>query len=1148
VILIVFGFVSCGCADDSVAEKARRSTQAGHGTVSSSSVGGELARVSAICFQLQEYEHLTDGKHPASWEEFFSVVHTAGLTKEFMTTGSDLYRFVDDGPSLVYDTRQPDDVGQVIAVGVAPIRDLEKPTLGRYVILRMPRGTLPGAVRVHGPDRDVFIGRWVPEHQLRELLDRAARRAEGDQKKHVEVSVQVMNPAAKLLPGEPVCLFVKAVTTPRTMPDHPRFVVEVAGPGGTRSIPLSAFNGVESSHDSGLRVLFEDGDNNTLVASIQVAFGSPFVADFDDRLSVPTAEPGSFSVRLSERESGCESPAVQFEVVAATGRDSKAAALFKTRSGHLDGDLPQYEKLLKNYPDSRLAKYAALVVARAEWTKLVESNDFPNYRTRAAEVAKLADKTLELGFASIFDLQAMLLKARCLGVQGHYEAQRALLATIIDRYAGVSGVEHLFVVQEIVGRQHPNLIDRLADPDPKVRIAAAKALSAQDHRWFAGPAMFTLIDLTCDLDFEVAGEAHMAAGKITFGLARPAAELLADLQKPDRQIRRHAAWELGRVYPAPSEAIGPLIRTLQNDEDKVVRALAASSSYSAVGPNARRAVSALLGAFESDPELVVRRKAGGALSATLGRADESAVPVLVRVMDDPDAPVRFMAITLLGQLGPGAKSAIPALTKALADDDKKLQQAAAGALAAIGPDSAPALPLLLDRLQQATETADRSVWAAAVAKIDPNRQDLAVLALVPFLSDPQPTARLNAAIRLSRLGPDLAVPHLAAVLKHQDPAVRRDAARQLGLIGPDAKPAASSLAALLGDADAEARLSATIALLQIDPDHAEAGESLAELLQSQDLLLRGHVVAGLAELKLPGKAVVPVLIAALQGNDYFQAMAAARALRQMGPASGALPALVKRMSAPQPRDVQIRTAGAVAKFDPANQAAFDILIAALDDAAGSSRMEAAESLGELGGAAEPAVPALAKQLSDDYEQARRVAADALGKIGPQAKGVVAALVRGLDSADPAVRLRVVQGLAKCGPAARDAVPNLIETLHDGNSQVVLEAVRSLGEIGPTARPARTKLLALLANGHSVMRLAVAVALVKMDVADSEIVPVLVESLQPTFGNPLRADSLQALALLGPKAKQARPIVTELLNDQDPAIRSLAKSVLDRLGE
>ncbi len=86
-----------------------------------------------------------------------------------------------------------------------------------------------------------------------------------------------------------------------------------------------------------------------------------------------------------------------------------------------------------------------------------------------------------------------------------------------------------------------------------------------------------------------------------------------------------------------------------------------------------------------------RNAAAYAISG-MGPAAKPAVPALVKVLEDTEAPptVRFPVCVALREIGPEAKDAVPALTKALDDRNDEVAAMARKAIRAItGEDPRP---------------------------------------------------------------------------------------------------------------------------------------------------------------------------------------------------------------------------------------------------------------------------------------------------------------------------------------------------------------------------------------------------------------------------------------------------------------------------
>jgi HEAT repeat protein len=185
--------------------------------------------------------------------------------------------------------------------------------------------------------------------------------------------------------------------------------------------------------------------------------------------------------------------------------------------------------------------------------------------------------------------------------------------------------------------------------------------------------------------------------------------------------------------------------------------------------------------------------------------------------------------------------------------------------------------------------------------------------------------------------------------------------------------------------------------------------------------VRTECASALGRLGPAGRAAVPALFAALQDPSEAVRAAAARALAAIGPGAEDVPRLV------------------------AGLGSGDTYVVAF----------AAWSLGNLGSAAQAAVPDLARALARDDTNA--VVAGALARIGPSAASAVGVLAEGLRSDDANRRWRAARTLGRIGPPAASAVASLTAALSDPDSLVRLHAARALGRIGPAARPAAAAL-------------------------------------------------------------------------------------------
>jgi lysophospholipase L1-like esterase len=181
--------------------------------------------------------------------------------------------------------------------------------------------------------------------------------------------------------------------------------------------------------------------------------------------------------------------------------------------------------------------------------------------------------------------------------------------------------------------------------------------------------------------------------------------------------------------------------------------------------------------------------------------------------------------------------------------------------------------------------------------------------------------------------------------------------------------------------------------------------------------VRRECAEALGALGPSARQAVPALFVALADPSEAVRASAARALSKMDLGAGDVPRLVEALASP------------------------DRYVAAF----------AAWTLGNMGAAAQPAVPALARAFWRDDTNA--VVGAALARVGPAAAEAVGVLQEALRSDDADRRWRAARTLGRIGPQAAPAVPLLTSALTDRSNAVRQHAARALGRIGPAARPA-----------------------------------------------------------------------------------------------
>lgn len=197
----------------------------------------------------------------------------------------------------------------------------------------------------------------------------------------------------------------------------------------------------------------------------------------------------------------------------------------------------------------------------------------------------------------------------------------------------------------------------------------------------------------------------------------------------------------------------------------------------------------------------------------------------------------------------------------------------------------------------------------------------------------------------------------------------------------------------------------------------------------------------------------------------------------------------------------------------------------------------------------PAVPIVVPALEDPNSRIRLAALAAFFWIGPDAASALPAVAKLLEDPSGAVRFRAVQTLAKMGPSRKQAVPDLIRLFDQNASDPESEkdapiceiAIQTLGTMGTDASAAVPELKRLWKDPDISARgrLELAMALWRID-ADLSIIPWFMNQLEAAQDFPTCHFIIQSLGEIGPKAKDAVPLIVEKMRD-----RRLARNFFGR---
>ena len=380
-----------------------------------------------------------------------------------------------------------------------------------------------------------------------------------------------------------------------------------------------------------------------------------------------------------------------------------------------------------------------------------------------------------------------------------------------------------------------------------------------------------------------------------------------------------------------------------------------------------------------------------------------------------------------------------------------------------------------------------------------------------------------------------AVPDLIRALNHRSKQVRFAAASALGYIGEPAELAIPALIQALeqknfklaaGHLHLEFHGAVTMALGRIGGSGVPI---LIQLLEDKTGKIRVHP-HGVLELGIHAHAAFALGMIDEPSREVVETL----------------------MNALSDKNTQVRRNAARAFGQKQNEKAIPALIKAIKDRDKEVRFYATSALGDMGRAAQGAVPALAEGLAEEdftvgthpYFSFHLTTVRALIKIGSPA---VPTLTEALRHKDERVRLLAAEGLGKTNDIA--AVPALIEVLNDRwtSDELRLRAAVALGRIDNSKLDrVMPILIEALDDEDRKMRFRAAMGLGLIGEPAKAAVPALIQALGDSQAV-VRRHAAYALEWIGEPAKAAMPALIEALKDEDKSVRLQAALALKRLG-
>ena len=304
--------------------------------------------------------------------------------------------------------------------------------------------------------------------------------------------------------------------------------------------------------------------------------------------------------------------------------------------------------------------------------------------------------------------------------------------------------------------------------------------------------------------------------------------------------------------------------------------------------------------------------------------------------------------------------------------------------------------------------------------------------------------------QLAKLGQP-AVPALIAALDDVDGNVRWQAIVALGRIGaPAATVATRDLVKALDDIDPDVRTSAAETLGKLKRREPHVIASLRPLTADPHGQVRSAAWWALWELADDQQARTR-LIKLLADKDWMVSQAASKYLATIGtPAVAPLIAVLEK----SPQQAQAAAAESLAQIGAAAQPAVLALQPLLAHDQAAVATAASRALGQIGPAA---LPALLQELARNQPQSRLLAIEAIAAMGPRGEAAVTILIKRLNHPDQQTRHLSIKALGAIGPAARSAVPELVKLLAAADADLRGAACQTLGKLGPAATSARPRL-------------------------------------------------------------------------------------------
>ncbi|NUQ70805.1 MAG: HEAT repeat domain-containing protein [Chthonomonadales bacterium] len=484
------------------------------------------------------------------------------------------------------------------------------------------------------------------------------------------------------------------------------------------------------------------------------------------------------------------------------------------------------------------------------------------------------------------------------------------------------------------------LVDSMAGPDPKLRVAAARELvkGEQFMDSITGETVGRRVRIVRALEDWASKDAVVQA--------------VAFLKDPDRPVRDRLSLALVRIGTRTADNLQGLVNGSKDGDGNVRKACI--YVLQALGQDDPNAADAILARAIPDTPRRVRRKAFAMRNPAVAAL---IIPKIVEAMK-ADPAARTPGGDILGAFTARRAECVAALLPLLNEADDGVCSGGAAALGKVGS------PLPVQPLIQVADKRSANVRRVAIGALALIAAPTCEATLTAALNNPSDDneARARAAVGLGNIASRSAVATLVKALRDDDLRVQTAAVDALAVGG---KADLNAVLGALKDPDYRVRARAAEALAGIRS--ISANGALAVALRDPSSEVRQRAATAMA---FPGNAGgVPSLAAGLSNPDGCTASACADALAAIGPP--AVPALISSLSGPE--TVAYLAAGALAKQGAAS-------VASVVQAATSSHIGRFATVSLAANQSDAAMDGLRRLAAHGDPETRRSANAALARL------------------------------------------------------------------------------------------------------------------------------------------------------------------------